>query len=211
MSDYEDEDSVSSEGDVGEDSANGGGEEEVSDRDFAGVGGEEELDVSASDPEVAAESVSDKEGDGFDRRSQSDSDGSVLGDEERDDPGNEDDEFDEETGHLMSVPLNSGHVRVAKRRRGNISEYGSHGSDYDEGVDLATNRQGAFSDGDSHSEQEATVQKGHEDTEGPNEVDEDTGEKEEDADDLKDTSEIEPDEKGSDDDYQVRFTPRLYS
>jgi len=58
MSDYEDEDSVSSEGDLGEDSANG---EEVSDREYAGVGGEEEIDISASDPEVAAESVSDKE------------------------------------------------------------------------------------------------------------------------------------------------------
>jgi hypothetical protein len=205
MSDYEDEDSVSSEGDVGEDSANG---EEASDREFTGVGGDEELDISASDPEVAAESVSDKEGDGFGRRSQSGSDGSLVGDDERDGPGNEDDEFDEETGHPMPVPISSGRVRVAKRGSGGISEDGSPGSEYDEGVELATNRQGTFSDGNSHSEQEAAGQKGQEDTEGPNEVER---EKEEDVDDLKDTSEPEPDEKGSDEDYQVRFIPRVYT
>lgn len=114
MLDYEDEDSVLSEGDVGEDSVNGGGEEEVSDRDFVGVGGEEEFDVSVSDLEVVVESVSDKEGDGFDRRLQSDSDGSVFGDEERDDFGNEDDEFDEEIGYFMLVLFNFGYVRVVK-------------------------------------------------------------------------------------------------
>lgn len=205
MSDYEDEDSVSSEGDVGEDSASGGGEDEASDREFAGVGGEEELDISASDPEVAVESGSDKEGDGFERRSQSGSDGSVVGDEERDDPGNEDDEFDEETGHTRSVPIISGHVRVAKQGSGDISEEGSPGSDYDEAVELATNRQGGFSDADSQSDEEAAGRKGHEDRDGLNEVD--TGEKEEDLDNFKDTSDVEPDDKGSDEDYQVRFLP----
>lgn len=200
MSNYEDEESVSSEGDVGEDSANDGGEEDVSDREFAVVGGEVELDISS--PEVAAESVSDKEGHGFERKTQSGSDGSVVGDDERDDPGNEDDEFEEETGLTLSVPVNSGQVRLAKQRSGDISE---DGSDYDEGIELATNRQEAFSDGDSHSEQDAAGQKVHEDTARPDELEGDTGEKEEELDDPKDTSEIEPDEKDSDEDYQVGF------
>jgi hypothetical protein len=200
MSDYEDEESVSSEGDVGEDSANGGGEEDVSDREFTGVGGEEELDVSS--PEVAAESLSGKEGDGFERRLQSGSDGSVVGDDERDDPGNEDDEYEEETGLTLSVPINSGRVRLAKQGSGDISE---NGSDYDEGVELATNRQEAFSDGDSHSEREAAGQEGHKDTDRPDEVEGETGEKEEELDDPKDASEVEPDGKDSDEDYQVGF------
>ena len=200
MSDYEDEESVSSEGDVGEDSANGGGEEDVSDREFTGVGGEEELDISVSDPEVAVESVSDKERDVFEGRSQSASDGSVVGGDERDVPENEDEEFEEETGLTLSVPTNSGHVILAKQGSGDISD---DGSDYDEGVELATNRQEAFSDGDSHSEQEAAGQKAHEDAEQPDEVEGDIGEKEEELDDPKDTSEVEPDEKDSDEDYQV--------
>ncbi|KAG0616525.1 hypothetical protein M758_5G122400 [Ceratodon purpureus] len=199
MSDYEDEESVSSEGDVGEDSANGGGEEDASDPEYTGVGGDEEVDVSGSDAEeVAAESVSDKVGLGFGRRSQSGSDGSVVGDDERDGPRNEDDEFEEETGLTLSAPINPGRVRLAKQGSGDISE---GGSDYDEGVELATNRQEAFSDGDSHSDQEVAVQKVHEDTEQLDEVEGD--EKGIDLDDPKDTSEVEPVEKDSDEDYQV--------
>lgn len=202
MSDYEDEDSVSSEGDVGEDSANG---DEASDREFTGVGGEEELDLSASDPDVAVESVSDKERDGFGRRLQSGSDGSLVGDD-RDGQGNEDDEYVEEAGHLITMPISSGRVRVENRGSGVKSDDGSPGSDYDEGVDLATNRQEAFSEGDNHPEQAAAGQKDH--TERPNEVERD---KKEDVDDFKDISEPEPDDKGSDEDYQVRSVSRVYS
>lgn len=201
MSDYEDEDSVSSEGDVGEDSANG---DEGSDREFA-VGGEEELDLSASDPDIAVESVSDKGRDGLGRGSQSGSAGSLVGDE-RDGQENEDDEYDEEAGHLISMPVSSGRVRVEKRGSGVKSDDGSPASDYDEGVDLATNRQEAFSEGDNHPEQAAPGQKDL--TERPNEVERD---KKEDLDDFKDTSEPEPDDKGSDEDYQVRSVSRVYN
>ncbi|XP_024375943.1 protein CHROMATIN REMODELING 5 isoform X2 [Physcomitrium patens] len=181
MSDYEDDESVSSERDerdVGEDSANGRAEEEFSDLEFGRVGGEEELVSSESDPEVAAESVSDKE-------------------RGRDDSGNEGDDFEEDVRHT-SVSTNSGRVRVAKQEIGDVSGDGSHGSDYEEGVELATNRQEAFSDDGSPSEQDVTDQKGLDDEF----VEGDIGNRE-DVDDLKDVSELEADDKGSDDDYQV--------
>ena len=202
MSDYEDDESVSSEGDVGEDSANGGGEE-ASDRDYdraGSAGGEEELEVSGSEQDVAAESVSEKVKGRFAERSVSGSDASVGGEDGRNNAGNDENEFDEEI-----VPDNSGFNREVKEESGEISREESHGSDFEEGIELATNRQEAFSDGDSHSEQDeydAPTSKALEDTEGLEEVEGVTVE--EDVDDLKDVSEPDPEDKVSDDeDYQV--------
>lgn len=115
----------------------------------------------------------------------------------RDDSGNEGDDFEEDVRHT-SVSTNSGRVRVAKQEIGDVSGDGSHGSDYEEGVELATNRQEAFSDDGSPSEQDVTDQKGLDDEF----VEGDIGNRE-DVDDLKDVSELEADDKGSDDDYQV--------
>lgn len=203
MSDYEDEESVSSEGDVGEDSANGGGEEEASDRDYdraGSAGGEEEIEVSGSEQDVAAESVSEKVKGRFAERSVSGSDASVGREDGRNNAGNDENEFDEEI-----VAHNSGFNREVKEESGEISREESHGSDFEEGIELATNRQEAFSDGDSHSEQDdydAPTSKALEDTEGLEDVEGVTVE--EDVDDLKDVSEPDPEDKISDDeDYQV--------
>ncbi|XP_024377849.1 protein CHROMATIN REMODELING 5 isoform X3 [Physcomitrium patens] len=192
MSDYEDDESVSSERDVGDDCANGVAEEEANGQEFGRDRCDEGLADSESDLEVGAESVSDKEEEKFEGILENSTDGSLVGDVERDDPGNEHEDFQEEVGHALLAPVYSGRARVAKEGSADISD-GPNGSNFEEGAKLATNRQEAFSD----DEQEDVGQKGLQ----VEVLEGDIGHKEDD--DTKDVSEFEGDGKGSNDDYQV--------
>ena len=97
-----------------------------------------------------------------------------------------------------------------QRKRVEILGNESPGSEYEDGVELASNRQEAFSDGDSQSEQgdyEGLSNKEMEDVEQPEEVEEVVGEKgEEGSDHVKDASEPEHEEKDSDDDDDYKVT-----
>lgn len=209
MSDYEDEESGSSEDDVAGavSLANGGVEEEEEQEEE-----EEEEEDAASDrgESIAGEdeqvgNVSEKEEERYEEiRSHSGSEredeskGSVDTDEERDDAVAEENDVDEEAEHTGVVPSKSAIFSRSTEPRGGragMSGEDSRDSDYEGGVELATNRQEAFSEGESQSA------KGDFD-EGSEENERNEGEPKE-GDSMKDLSYKEAPEKDSDEDYQV--------
>ncbi|CAK9238133.1 unnamed protein product [Sphagnum jensenii] len=219
MSDYEDEESGSSEDDVaGAVSLANGGVEEEEEEEQEEEEEEEEDEASERGESIAGEdeqvgNVSEKEEERYEEvRSHSGSEredeskGSVDTEEERDDAVAEENDVDEEAEHTGVVPSKSAIFSRSTEPgggRAGMSGEDSRDSDYEGGVELATNRQEAFSEGESQSA------KGDFD-EGSEENERNEGEAKE-GDSMKDLSYEEAPEKDSDEDCQEGILEVVYT